>query len=102
MVGNKAHLVLGVDHLVREGASLLLNSFELGSRGIASLGLTGLAREDNKLALVQLQALHIGLQALGRTVLAAVVNGNANGTRIQGRDAGFLLGVRKTHIIERK
>lgn len=84
------HLVLGVNHLEREGARLLHNSLELSGRGVASLGLAGLAREDDELALVELQALHIGLERLGRAVLATVVDGNANSAGVERGDAGFL------------
>jgi hypothetical protein len=59
-------------------------------RRIALLGLASLAREDNKLGLVSRQPLDVERLALLAEVPPAVVDNDANATRLLPADAGLL------------
>ena len=71
--------------------SVLRNVLELRLRGVALLHalLAGLGREDEELRLVELEAVHVGLEALLAAVPAAVVHGDADGRRQLDGDLGL-------------
>lgn len=75
--------------IVWVGANLL-GGLDLLLRSVALLGRLGLAREENQALLVGLQALDVGLEGLFGEVLAAWVNGNADGWRQLAWNTGLL------------
>jgi len=70
--------------------SVLSGGLELSLGGIALARLGVLAGEEDELGLVGLEAVHVGLERLGAAILAAVINGNADGHGKSAGDTGLL------------
>jgi len=69
---------------------VLSGGLELGLGRVTLARLGVLAGEEDQLRLVGLEAIDVGLERLGATVLAAVINGNADGLGKSARDTGLL------------
>jgi len=68
--------------------SVLDTRLELGLSGIALLGLVLAEREQEQFGLVGLEAVDVGVQRLSASVLATVVDGDADGQGLLAGNAG--------------
>ena len=89
--GTRASALLRLRHRDDFLESVLRHVLKLGAWGVALSHLlsTGLLREEQQLGHVELQALHVGLEALRASIPAAVVDGNADGLRVLLGDLGL-------------
>jgi hypothetical protein len=70
--------------------ALLLRQFDVLGRAVEFLVLAGLAGEQNQAGLVGLEPGDVGGERFLRGVLAAIVDGDADGRGKLAGDAGFL------------
>ena len=89
--GTRTSALLRLRHRDDFLESVLRHVLKLGAWGVALSHLlsTGLLREEQQLGHVELQALHVGLEALRASIPAAVVDGNADGLRVLLGDLGL-------------